>query len=545
MASINRLRHALSKSSYCEFEVQAHSKIRFFVDGVQTILSQTHYVPTTKGLTLHATRVKKEEGLLIEIVSSETIVKRLLKAKKATSIEPFALIYTSCWNGHVIPLYCHMSKKDGKLYVLELDSVGHGPQALDLERVKEQLAGDEDIVYLTNRTARQASPFGCHIDAFETLIFTYRFTKDIDHILDEITMDPLTEGTYLVPIHWTPAVQILPKTMEPHHLAKRVDDEGRTVMQVIKAHSRRIKSAKGVVSKEIRFYLNDKEKLYHSNLVTDVASLDIVNNAQRFSTLAINRAVSKQVEASNMAFKLTHSVIDGALQKVKGYSEKRVFDFLITKGFSEKTLRQSYNKSREKGEDWIGKLLKSRRVKGVLNQFILHEIFTCDDPSSSPFLKCLVHITKIELPLQSMNYGRDFKVINNKLRKMLPYFKNLRVINLIGVDQQFLNELAIHCPKIKKLSLDSATNEVIPATFTMLTELVVRHGHELLRIEPTSIKNFRVYDSDHILHFIPASGATGEIELFSEELLSLLSKYDGVDVTDRNKPFSFSDSESD
>ncbi|MDN3505077.1 MAG: hypothetical protein P0S95_05845 [Rhabdochlamydiaceae bacterium] len=259
---------------------------------IKTEYAEKHYVPTLSGMQILTQKYEKKYGLKIYLSTQEDVVKILVAKSKEKLTKPFGIIiYRNGGKGHMTPIFCHQSKKNGKLYVMEMDStrpIEGSNLRLYLDFIDRKKDECKDIIYVSSNAPRQASGFGCHIDALATLKYAFKTCEyeAVTHIPDFVTITekvwstPEKNNSILImdiPFCWIPAMQVSQKG-EERHMKVVINDKGETMSDLVNRHRVAITFQKRLLDvndnssnkealtrtevRSIRGYINKKEREY-------------------------------------------------------------------------------------------------------------------------------------------------------------------------------------------------------------------------------------------------------------------------------------------
>ncbi|MCF7852542.1 MAG: hypothetical protein K9M07_04810 [Simkaniaceae bacterium] len=169
-----------------------------------------HAVLTDRGMQLIASHYREKYNYPIEVAYPRNILSKIDAMRKAHPF--FGLIITQPRLSHVIPIFCHQSEKDHKLYILFLDSLGSFSHETSNElRVFFTKNTPTDSVLLFTDKPRQASRYGCQQDALVTLKYTMRHCTDTkpSHMPDILDITKREDSSiFKTPSCWVPGAQI-------------------------------------------------------------------------------------------------------------------------------------------------------------------------------------------------------------------------------------------------------------------------------------------------------------------------------------------------
>lgn len=152
-----------------------------------------HYAPKFKGLKAISTHYQKKYGYSIYICPIKR-VSRLIQQLVKGELKAFGIIVhreglKEGTTTHVTPIFGHRSQRNGKLFLLEMDSIGHNSGAKDLTPLIK-LNFEKKIYYSFNLKVRQVSKRGCRIDAFSVLKYALFTTSHVQDLADIISFSP-------------------------------------------------------------------------------------------------------------------------------------------------------------------------------------------------------------------------------------------------------------------------------------------------------------------------------------------------------------------
>ncbi|MDN3505035.1 MAG: hypothetical protein P0S95_05630 [Rhabdochlamydiaceae bacterium] len=188
--------------------------------------------------------------LPIRLLNPTQAIKYIMQHHKSGSKESFTIVVSEENFSHVVPLYCHYSQKDSKLYILVMDSIEQISSATEIGE-KLAILNIAEIIPIFSIGYRQIGFVGCKVDALTTLKTTHFVLNNMKvvHLLDFIGKTESHPLCYYEDKTWRKhTVEVIcfkiPSCFVP--AAERLDDLARGAFEDIAINR------KGVTAKEQR-----------------------------------------------------------------------------------------------------------------------------------------------------------------------------------------------------------------------------------------------------------------------------------------------------
>ncbi|MDN3504549.1 MAG: hypothetical protein P0S95_03105 [Rhabdochlamydiaceae bacterium] len=286
---------------------------------IETPFAKDHATPKLFAVYDIADHYRKKLNVEIFVVSSQEAADIIKDKAQQSDCKPFGIIIVREKTSHVTPIFCHPSKKDGKLYTLVMDSIGQNDLARDVT---------DDIVSKVNKNCvvgvslklRQASSTGCRIDAFSSLKYAINTcrSENVEHMPDFLSLDSgevldSNNGVhstliFIVPSCWAPAAQVLTGVDRKYdHII--VNKKGATILDKWQRHTYRTAS-------KVRIYLLNSENQIIDKTVVKETRNYIAYKERHYLSMVTGEKVQAIVEEPLKQVKI--SKLQSMVKLVKG-----------------------------------------------------------------------------------------------------------------------------------------------------------------------------------------------------------------------------------